>query len=306
MGDEDGNSTRLDALVGYAVARYDEGDYEPVLVVEKRAGHPSVVSRGAWPLDVHRLTRTLEVRTRFRKWWGALVWSDRPTEYGSAHPVRYVYCTNPDHRAGLLLAQRYDASGPVGEPEPVDRHDEPIGWSLPPLSTERSPIERFRSRGILLFPFVAALVGLFFSNALVWFADRLGGTTSAGATVVHHEFDPKPRGADHEVRLVTDGGGRVELDGGDLRHVYEHTALGDHVEVLTSGFTGRTVGVRTPSAYLDVAGGWGEPVAWTLLAVALAWLLAKLLTWRTYRWWLAISTPVGVVAGLWLTLNGPG
>jgi hypothetical protein len=141
----------LDALVGYALARYDEAGGVPVLVVEEGADGRRSVVRGRFthPFEKDRLVEMLGLRTRSVKRCGAVVWTTTNTSIaapvdGTARPVRYIYCTTPDHRAGVLLAQRYAAAGPVGEPQPVDRRVLTPGWRPAPLCTLRSPVERVR------------------------------------------------------------------------------------------------------------------------------------------------------------------
>jgi hypothetical protein len=147
-----GNAARTDALVGYALARYDEAGGVPVLVVEEGDGDRRSVVRGRFthPFEKDRLVEELGTRTRSVKRGGAVVWTTTNTSIapvaviGSARPVRYVYCTTPEHRAGVLLAQRYSAAGPVGAPQPVDPRSLAPGWRPVPLSPLRSPVERLR------------------------------------------------------------------------------------------------------------------------------------------------------------------
>lgn len=91
-----------------------------------------------------------------------------------------------------------------------------------------------------------------------------------------------------------------------MRTVWPDVAVGDHVDVLTSSLTGRTVGVRTARSAHDLAGGWGEPVGWLLLCLAIAWLVARLLTWPRLRWSLMRVAPFGVLAGVLAGLFGFG
>jgi hypothetical protein len=220
--------------------------------------------------------------------------------------VRYAYCVTPDHRQGILLAQRYSGSQPVGDPERVDRSELPVQWRPAALDPQRSPVERARAspRAAAMGPVTSFVVGMFVSNVLIWLADRIGGTTTVGATVVDKGFHPGSRGNDFSIRLRSDAGEPVHIDDGDVRAVWQDVAVGDHVQVLASGFTGRTVGVETADSALYLAGGWGEPVAWLLLCLAVVWLIGKALTWPRLRWSLVRVAPVGVVAGVLLSVLG--
>lgn len=302
-----GIGTRLGGLVEHALARHvEQADGAPVLVVEKGSGRRRVLrGRSAQPSELHRLVRLLDARTAPVKRWGAVVWradvADAPT---NSHPVRYAYCVTPDHRQGVLLAQHYAEAEPVGDPEPVDRRDLPSQWRPAALTPGRSPMARARAdpRAPFAVASGAFLLGMFLANVLIWVADGLGGTSAVGATVVSKGYDPSNRGSKYELDIVSDGGGRVELDSGDLGTVWGEVAVGDRIDVLSSGFTGRTVAVRTTHSSLHLAGGFGQPVAWLLLDLFIGWLLAKLFTWPRLRWWLVRAGPLGIAFGVWASL----
>lgn len=141
-----GNAERLAALVGYAMARYGEAGGAPVLVVEEGDGRRSVVhGRMTHPFEKDRLVAMLGERTRSVKRWGAVVWTTASEGLdGTLHPIRYAYCTTPDHRAGVLLAQHHAGGRPVGAPWPADERALPPGWRPAPLPAPRSPGERVR------------------------------------------------------------------------------------------------------------------------------------------------------------------